>query len=75
MESLACFRCGDFDHWVDNCKMLRPAANEAEYFSRIRLYVDRWADGKMSREQKRVAISLENTMWYGDKCPRHLTYP
>lgn len=74
-ESLACFRCGEFDHWVDSCPMLRPAASEAEHLSRIRLYVDRWADGKMSREQKRVAISLENTMWHGDKVPRHLTYP
>ena len=43
---------------------------------RITFYVDRWVGGHMSREQKRVAISLENQLWYGElNCPRNLRYP
>jgi hypothetical protein len=70
-----CFRCGGTGHWVDACPELIPAANEAEHFGRIRKYIDRWAEGLMSLEQKRVAVSYENTMWYGDRTPRQLTYP
>jgi hypothetical protein len=56
--------------------MLNPAASFDEHMSRITFYVDRWVAGHMSRQQKRVAISLENQLWYGQlKCPRSLTYP
>jgi hypothetical protein len=71
-----CYRCGGPDHWADTCPLLVPAASEAEHKDRIRLYVDRWVEGHLRLEQKRVAISLENEMWYGrEKCPRNLTYP
>ena len=72
---LDCFRCGEPGHWASSCTLLQPAASEDEHLGRIRRYVDRWVAGEMSREQKRVAISSENQMWYGDKCPRNLIYP
>ena len=74
-EIADCFRCGDPGHWVSSCPTLVPAASEAEHLGRIRLYIDRWVAGKMTTEQKRVAISLENSMWYGEKCQRHHSYP
>lgn len=70
-----CFRCGEPGHWQDNCPLLKPAATEDEHLGRINLYIDRWAAGKMTREQKRVAISLENKMWHGDNTRRALSYP
>ena len=69
-----CYRCGEPGHWVNSCPTLQPAVSEKEHMSRIALYIDRWVEGKMTLEQKRVAISLENTMWHGDKCPRNLIY-
>lgn len=74
-EPADCYRCGDPGHWVNSCPTLSPAASEKEHMDRIALYIDRMVAGKMSREQKRVAISLENQMWYGDKCPSKLIYP
>lgn len=70
-----CFRCDQPGHWVDNCPLLLPASSEDEHLGRIRLYIDRWSEGKMTREEKRVAISLENKMWHGDNTRRALSYP
>lgn len=70
-----CYRCGEPGHWVNSCPTLQPAVSEEEHLGRIRLYVDQWVAGRMSTEQKRCAISVENEMWYGVKCPKHLTYP
>jgi len=46
-----------------------------EHLARIGGYVASWAEGDMTREQKRRAISAENRLWYGDECPRRLIYP
>lgn len=70
-----CFRCGIPGHWADSCPELIPAATEREHEGRIAKYIDRWADRLMTTEEKRVAISLENQMWYGDSCASKLTYP
>jgi hypothetical protein len=71
-QSLACFRCGSLDHFVANCDLLKPAANYEEHAGRIKFYVDRWVERKMTRQQKRQAISLENEMWYSDDVPSNL---
>lgn len=70
-----CFRCGGTTHWQADCPLLNVASTEADHMTRIRLYIDRWVDGHCTLEQKRVAISLENKLWYGDGVRRSLTYP
>jgi len=59
-----CYRCGEPGHWVNSCPTLQPAVSEKEHMSRIALYIDRWVEGKMTLEQKRVdeiaASMLEN---------------
>jgi hypothetical protein len=74
-NSGTCFRCDEPGHWAQDCPELIPAGSEAEHEARILRFIDRWAAGQMSREQKRVSISLENQMWYGTNCKTTLTYP
>ena len=76
MGSLDCFRCGELGHFAAACPLLNLSASSDEHMGRIGFYVDRWVGGFMSREQKRVAISMENQLWYGEaNCPRSLRYP
>ena len=75
MNELGCFRCGGLDHWAHACPLITIASSQEEHMGRIQSFIDRWVGGAMTLQQKRVAISLENTLWYGDKCPKHLTYP
>lgn len=76
MSRFDCFRCGELGHYAAGCPLLNPAASFSEHMDRVAFYVDRWVAGKMNLQEKRVSISLENQLWYGDlKCPRHLTYP
>ena len=70
-----CFNCGSTDHWRDACPLALRADSYEEHLGRISGFVDQWADGDMTIEQKRLAIGQENMQWYGSACPSRLRWP
>jgi hypothetical protein len=70
-----CYNCGSPDHWKDACPLAARAASYDEHLGRINGFVDRWAEGGMTIEQKRLSIGQENMQWYGAGCPLRLRWP
>jgi zinc knuckle protein len=69
-----CYKCGDPGHFTASCALNLRAIDYAEHMSRIARIVDRWVDGELSIDLKRIKISDENQLWYGPDCPRHLIW-
>ena len=63
MTGLGCHMCGDMTHWRELCPWNQPAATLAEHQHRIRTYIDRWAERKISTEMKREFVKGEYEMW------------
>lgn len=59
----ACRRCGDLDHWADDCPHNQPAATRAEHLARIAGYVRRMHDWQVTPAEKRAMITAENQQW------------
>lgn len=70
-----CFNCGSPDHWRDSCPIAIRADSHAEHMGRIASFIDRWVDGSITLEAKRLAIGAENMQWYGPECPAKLRWP
>jgi hypothetical protein len=70
-----CFRCGATSHWIADCSLADRATSFTDHMARITGYIDRWAEGQLSTEQKRTFIGAENLSWYGINCPPKLRYP
>ena len=71
----ACYRCHRPGHYADSCPDSIPAASKDEHLARIDAYVEDWIEGRITIDQTRRAISDENRLYYGDACPRKLTWP
>jgi hypothetical protein len=63
--SLSCYKCHGPGHFATSCPYNIPAADEAEHLARVALFVDWWVEGRFTRQEKRLAISAENLMFYG----------
>lgn len=70
--SFNCWKCHAPGHYAQDCPWNRPAVDNSEHYARIAMFIDWWAEGRLTRQEKRLAISLENQMHYGDDCPKAL---
>ena len=75
MKSGKCHRCRETGHWAADCPLQLRASSWDEHLGRIAGFINKMADGVLTIEQKRVAISTENILWHGDRCRRELMYP
>ncbi len=75
MEHSDCYHCGEPGHFSAACPLHRRAESWDEHLARIDSFAARWADRRITLEQKRISISNENQLWHGEFCPRRLLYP
>lgn len=70
-----CWRCGEWGHWATEtgaegtpkCPLAIRAESLAEHERRLRFYIDRFVEFKISTEYKRELIAAEHELWRNRK--------
>ena len=67
----------DDSYWIELMRGPKdsPTSSYQQHLARIDRLVELWHGGKISINEKRVAVSDENRQFYGPNCPRKLMWP
>lgn len=70
-------RDGDDAYWIDVMRgpADKPTRGYQAHLDRIDELVRFWHDGRISIDEKRMAIANENRQFYGPSCPKRLLWP